>query len=182
MAAFLQPVAGRISSPFGAPRSYGGHVGVDLAVPTGTPVKAAAPGKVTAAGWISDAAGLGVKLDHGGGVTTSYFHMSRPTASVGASVAQGDVIGLSGSTGSSTGPHVHWEVRINGAAVNPLTASYTPQIFGLPPVNFLPAPAPSWVPDVTGFFDSLPPTYAGLEIKTLLFGGGLVLILLALRR
>lgn len=95
-----------------------GHNGVDLAVPYGTPIAATADGVVTFANW-GGGYGLLVAVDHGGGIETRYGHMSRLAVAPGQSVHVGDVLGYVGSTGLSTGPHVHYEVRANGQAVSP---------------------------------------------------------------
>ena len=116
--ALIWPLSGRISSRFGL-RWGRMHNGVDIAVPIGTPVKAAADGCVIFAGWRSGYGRL-VILDHGAGVHTYYGHNSSFTVSVGHAVAAGDRIALSGNSGVSTGPHLHFEVRVNGRARNPL--------------------------------------------------------------
>jgi murein DD-endopeptidase MepM/ murein hydrolase activator NlpD len=95
------------------------HEGIDIAVPTGTPVAAAASGTVITAGWLGGYGNL-VVIDHGNGLATAYGHNSGLAVGVGQSVAQGQVIAYSGSTGHSTGPHVHFEVRVNGSPVDPL--------------------------------------------------------------
>lgn len=95
-----------------------GHNGVDLAVPYGTPIAATADGTVTFANW-DGGYGLLVAVDHGGGIETRYGHMSRLAVTSGQRVHVGDVLGYVGSTGLSTGPHVHYEVRANGQAVSP---------------------------------------------------------------
>lgn len=96
------------------------HNGLDLAAPSGTAIMAAGDGTVVAAGWCNCGLGYYVEIDHGDGYHTLYGHMaSQPYVSVGQSVAQGDTIGPVGSTGISTGPHVHFMVRIDGTAVNP---------------------------------------------------------------
>ncbi|NBI65986.1 M23 family peptidase [Pseudoflavonifractor sp. 60] len=100
-----------------------GHNGMDLAVPTGTPVRAALAGKVTAAKYDSSY-GSYVMIDHGNGLATLYAHNSKLVVKVGQTVQAGDVVSLSGSTGRSTGPHLHFEVRINGERTNP--RSYLP--------------------------------------------------------
>ena len=116
---FMRPVSGgTITSKYGQ-RSSGFHTGVDLAVPTGTPVYAAAAGTVVKAGW-SGGYGYLVVIDHGNGYQTYYAHNSRLCVSVGQSVSKGQNIAYSGSTGNSTGPHLHFEVRINGNTTNPL--------------------------------------------------------------
>jgi murein DD-endopeptidase MepM/ murein hydrolase activator NlpD len=95
------------------------HQGIDLASPTGTPIYAAADGFVGKADWFG-AYGLYVQLEHGGELQTRYGHMSRLNVAPGQRVRKGDVIGYVGSTGRSTGPHLHYEVRIAGQAVNPV--------------------------------------------------------------
>ena len=116
--ALTWPLSGRISSRFGL-RWGRMHNGVDIAVPIGTPVRAAADGCVIFAGWRSGYGRLFI-LDHGAGVHTYYGHNSSFTVSVGHAVAAGDRIALSGNSGVSTGPHLHFEVRVNGRARNPL--------------------------------------------------------------
>ena len=95
------------------------HEGVDIAVANGTPVVAAKAGVVIVAGWMGGYGNL-VVIDHGGGVATAYGHNTSVTVGVGQLVEQGQLIAYSGSTGHSTGPHVHFEVRINGGAVDPM--------------------------------------------------------------
>lgn len=96
------------------------HDGLDLAAPAGTPLRAAASGEVVAAGWCDCGLGYYVEIDHGEGVHTVYGHMAeQPYVSTGQQVSQGDIIGPLGSTGISTGPHVHFMVRLNGVAQNP---------------------------------------------------------------
>ena len=119
----LWPVSGRLMSFFGKrtdPFSGGGaiHTGVDISVPSGTAVRAAADGVVT---YAQTFAGYGkiVMLDHGGGCTTYYAHLSRYEVLPGQTVRRGDVIAYSGSTGRATSPHLHYEVRMNGMPVNP---------------------------------------------------------------
>lgn len=106
-----------LTSPFG-PRWGTNHYGVDLAVPTGTQVAAAADGVVIQSGW-NGGYGISVYVDHGNGIITRYGHLSQAYAQVGRSVSQGEILGLSGSTGNSTGPHLHFEIRIGEVAVNP---------------------------------------------------------------
>jgi murein DD-endopeptidase MepM/ murein hydrolase activator NlpD len=112
------PVAGPVTSPFGW-RWGRMHEGIDIAVPTGTPVHASAAGTVIYAGWM-DGYGNFVIIDHGGGIATAYGHNTSVAVAVGQSVSQGELIAYAGSTGHSTGPHVHFEVRVNGGAVDPL--------------------------------------------------------------
>lgn len=95
-----------------------GHSGVDLAAPMGAPIRATQDGVVDSAGW-RGGYGLAVEVDHGKGVESRYAHMSRIAVYPGQAVKRGEVIGYVGSTGLSTGPHLHYEIRINGAAVNP---------------------------------------------------------------
>lgn len=95
------------------------HTGVDLAAPVGTPIYATADGLVSKAAWFGGY-GLFVSLEHGGELQTRYGHMSRLNVAEGQAVRKGDVIGYVGSTGRSTGPHLHYEVRVDGAAVNPI--------------------------------------------------------------
>jgi murein DD-endopeptidase MepM/ murein hydrolase activator NlpD len=120
---FRLPVAGRITSGFGNrfhPILHRTklHTGLDIAAPTGTPIHAAGPGRVIYSGY-RGGYGNCIIIDHGGGIATLYGHCSRLTVGVGANVQAGDVIAAVGSTGFSTGPHCHWEVRVNGTPVNP---------------------------------------------------------------
>lgn len=94
------------------------HMGVDLAAPSGSPIVATSDGIVSIADW-RGGYGLSVSLEHGGGIETRYGHMSRLNVFAGQSVHKGDVIGFVGSTGLSTGPHLHYEVRVNGRPINP---------------------------------------------------------------
>ena len=95
------------------------HMGVDLADPVGTPVHATGDGLVGRADWFSGY-GLYVQIEHGGQLETRYGHMSRLNVAAGQFVHRGDVIGYVGATGRTTGPHLHYEVRVNGVAVNPI--------------------------------------------------------------
>jgi murein DD-endopeptidase MepM/ murein hydrolase activator NlpD len=115
---FIWPVSGPITSPFGM-RWGTLHPGIDIGVPEGTPIHAAGAGKVIYCGWESGYGNL-VMIDHGGNLATLYGHQSRIAVSCGESVSQGQVIGYSGCTGFCTGPHVHFEVRVNGSPVDPL--------------------------------------------------------------
>lgn len=121
------PVAGRISSTYGT-RVHPllgflrMHKGLDIAAPHGTPIRAAVDGVVAFAGR-NRGYGNFVKLNHGGGIATGYGHMSRIAVRPGARVGRGQIIGYVGSTGLSTGPHLHWEVWKNGKAVNPRSIS-----------------------------------------------------------
>jgi murein DD-endopeptidase MepM/ murein hydrolase activator NlpD len=114
----IWPVSGPVTSGFGW-RWGRMHEGIDIAVPTGTPVSSAASGRVIYAGWMGGYGNL-VVIDHGGGLATAYGHNSSIAAGSGSSVSQGQTIAYAGSTGHSTGPHVHFEVRVNGAPVDPL--------------------------------------------------------------
>jgi murein DD-endopeptidase MepM/ murein hydrolase activator NlpD len=114
----IWPVNGPVVSPFGM-RWGRLHAGIDIAVPSGTPIHAAASGTVALAGWVG---GYGnyTCIDHGGGLATCYAHQSSIGVSVGQHVVQGQVIGLVGCTGHCFGPHLHFEVRVNGTPVDPL--------------------------------------------------------------
>ncbi len=119
----LPPVHGPITSGFGwrVHPIYGSrrfHTGIDFGVPIGTPVRAAERGTVLYAGWYGGY-GYTVIINHGGGITTLYAHNSRITVGVGQEIQRGQVVAASGSTGLSTGPHVHFEVRVNGQPVDP---------------------------------------------------------------
>jgi murein DD-endopeptidase MepM/ murein hydrolase activator NlpD len=121
---FIYPIRGRLTSPFGwrndpisGVRRH--HAAIDLAAPTGTPIKAAQDGKVSVVG-VNATYGRFVILEHGGGYQTMYAHMSVVSVKQGVSVIQGAKIGEVGSTGYSTGPHLHFGVFKNGRAVNPL--------------------------------------------------------------
>jgi murein DD-endopeptidase MepM/ murein hydrolase activator NlpD len=120
---FIMPVQGRITSEFGNRyhpilKRYRLHSGIDIGVPTGTPVRAAADGVIIHSGWITGY-GYTVIIDHGGGLSTLYGHNSSLVVKAGQTVLQGDAVAKAGSTGVSTGPHVHFEVRDQGAPVNP---------------------------------------------------------------
>lgn len=113
-----KPSGGYVSSSFG--KRWGRmHEGIDLAGPVGSPVVAAEAGKVIRAGWYSGY-GKCIDISHGGGMVTRYAHLSRIDVSVGKSVQRGEIIGAVGNTGRSTGPHLHFEVRINGKPQNPM--------------------------------------------------------------
>jgi murein DD-endopeptidase MepM/ murein hydrolase activator NlpD len=116
----IWPVNGPIVSGFGWRFGHGEfHEGDDIAVPTGTPIRAAASGTVAIAGWVG---GYGnyTCIDHGGGLSTCYGHQESFAVSAGQQVTQGQIIGYSDCTGHCFGPHVHFEVRINGQAVDPM--------------------------------------------------------------
>ena len=122
---FIWPVNGPIVSPFGN-RNLGGstefHPGIDIAVPSGTPIRAAAAGTVAFTQPEAASGGYGnfTCINHGGGISTCYAHQASFAVSAGQHVSQGQVIGISDCTGRCFGPHVHFEVRVNGAVVNPL--------------------------------------------------------------
>ena len=114
------PVTGTISSRYGVSSKIRAstHTGLDIAATTGTPIKVVADGTITFAAY-SGSYGYLVKVDHGNGVETWYGHTSKMLVKEGQAVKAGDTIALVGSTGNSTGPHLHFEVRINGEHVNP---------------------------------------------------------------
>jgi len=114
---WVSPCPGPVTSGFG-PRADGFHPGIDLGVPVGTPVLAAHKGRVLAAG-PADGFGQWVVLDHGG-VQTVYGHLSAETVTVGQTVTTGQQIAVSGDTGQSTGPHLHFEVHVSGHPVDPV--------------------------------------------------------------
>jgi murein DD-endopeptidase MepM/ murein hydrolase activator NlpD len=117
-AGLIWPVSGPITSPFGW-RWGRMHQGIDIGVPAGTPIHAAAAGVVIYCGWEEGYGNL-VVLDNGGNLATAYAHQSAIAVSCGQQVAQDQVIGYVGCTGHCTGPHLHFEVRINGVPVDPL--------------------------------------------------------------
>ncbi len=96
------------------------HAGIDLSGPVGTPIYATADGVISDAGWNSGGYGNLVKIDHGRGIETRYGHLSKIGVLAGQRIKRGDLIGRMGSTGRSTGSHLHYEVRIDGRAVNPI--------------------------------------------------------------
>jgi peptidoglycan DL-endopeptidase CwlO len=117
-AGLIWPVNGPVTSPFG-PRWGSFHYGIDIGVPYGTPIAAAAAGTVIYCGWESGYGNL-VVIDHGGNLATAYGHQSQIAVSCGEHVEQGQTIGYVGCTGHCFGPHLHFEVRINGSPVDPL--------------------------------------------------------------
>jgi murein DD-endopeptidase MepM/ murein hydrolase activator NlpD len=126
-AGLMTPVAGRITSGFGMryhPILHFArmHAGIDFGAPWGSPIVAAADGTVVAAGY-GGGYGRQVQIAHGGGIVTLYGHMSSIAATPGEPVRQGQVIGYVGSSGLSTGPHLHFEVKVNGRPVDPMTVS-----------------------------------------------------------
>jgi murein DD-endopeptidase MepM/ murein hydrolase activator NlpD len=117
-AGFIWPVNGPVTSGFGI-RWGRMHEGIDIGVGYGTPIHAAAAGRVVYAGWMSGYGNL-VAIDHGNGISTAYGHQSSIAVGVGQDVSQGQTIGYVGCTGHCFGPHLHFEVRIKGAPVDPL--------------------------------------------------------------
>ena len=115
---FAWPVHGPVVSYFGW-RWGRMHEGVDIAVGTGVPIGSSGPGTVIVAGWVGGYGNM-VVVAHGGGLSTAYAHMSRIAVSNGQQVSTGSVLGAVGCTGHCFGPHVHFEVRVNGAAVDPI--------------------------------------------------------------
>lgn len=120
----IWPVTGFVSSNFGqrnSPFGRGGqfHKGLDISNRIGTPIVAPAEGTVIMAG-ADGAYGNSVEIDHGGGIVTKYAHMQRPSVKKGQWVKRGETIGYVGMTGRTTGPHLHYEVRLNGLPVNPM--------------------------------------------------------------
>jgi murein DD-endopeptidase MepM/ murein hydrolase activator NlpD len=122
---FFQPLFGLQTTAFGQGRSINGgpvggfHSGMDIAADFGDPVRASAPGRVS---WVGEMPirGRSIIIDHGAGVKSGYHHLNGAFVTVGTTVATGDVIGAAGSTGLSTGPHLHWEVTVWGVNVDPL--------------------------------------------------------------
>ena len=116
-----KPVAGVITSRFGAVESVRNHthLGIDIGAPAGTAIKATASGTVKTAGWNNGGYGNLVIIDHGNGVQTYYGHCSKIYVTAGSKVEAGDTIAAVGSTGNSTGNHLHFEIRQNGKQVNP---------------------------------------------------------------
>jgi len=114
---FISSHFGYRRNPFTGATQF--HTGIDIAVPTGTPILAGHDGVITQAGSAGDY-GLMVTIDNGVGLVSRYAHCSQILVSVGQEVRQGDVIALVGSTGASTGPHLHLEVLVNGTFFNPI--------------------------------------------------------------
>ena len=113
----IRPVSGILTSRYGY-RWGSTHTGIDIGVPSGTSIKAASGGTVTFSGWKGSLGQL-VVISHGNGIQTYYGHCSKLLVSAGQQISQGQVIAKAGSTGRSTGPHVHFEIRINGSSINP---------------------------------------------------------------
>lgn len=131
--AFRQPVTTHITEYFGTRRSYNGgavnpcgHEGMDFGAPSGTPIYSDARGRVVFAG-LTHVRGNLVMVDHGLGVFTAYYHQSEIAVQVGQMVESGDLIGKVGTTGLSTGPHLHWSMLVNGEYVDPL--DWTKKVF-----------------------------------------------------
>ncbi len=127
--ASLPVSGGRISSTYGARMHpilgyLRMHAGIDIAAPYGTPIRAVAEGTVAYSGW-HGGHGNYVKVNHAGGLATGYGHMSKIAARVGQKITRGQVIGYVGSTGLSTGPHLHYELFKNGASINPNSIKFT---------------------------------------------------------
>lgn len=123
------PVDGRLTSPFGLRRnglSFAVHRGVDISVPAGTEIRAMGPGHVAFAGTMSGY-GKVIVVDHDGGIRTLYAHLSEVRVQAGQELKGRAVIGLSGSSGRSTGPHLHFEVQLRGSAHDPVP------LLGAPP-------------------------------------------------
>lgn len=126
---FALPSAARISSPYGIGRSYNGapvssfHHGTDFAADEGAPVAASNSGRVAFAGPLP-IRGNSVIIDHGAGVFSSYHHLLEMSVAVGQAVAKGDLVGKVGATGLATGPHLHWEIVVNGVNVDPVLWTY----------------------------------------------------------
>jgi murein DD-endopeptidase MepM/ murein hydrolase activator NlpD len=116
-----KPLTVAMSDRFG-PRGARFHAGVDFPAVSGTPVMAAADGVVLEAGWRDGGFGQTVEIEHDQGVTTLYVHLSEILAKPGQRISRGSTIGLVGETGGATGPHLHFEVRVRGAAVDPAAA------------------------------------------------------------
>jgi murein DD-endopeptidase MepM/ murein hydrolase activator NlpD len=122
---FVLPLEGRTTSLYGSGRSYNGgpvssrHEGLDIAAPEGTPVGAAARGRVVLAEELT-VRGSAVLIDHGAGVYSGYYHLSRVSVETGEEVGRGQEVGQVGSTGLSTGAHLHWELRVGGVHISPL--------------------------------------------------------------
>lgn len=115
---YIWPLSGPVTSPFG-PRWGRMHEGIDISVSVGTPIYAVASGRTLLAAY-TGGYGNYTCVDHGGHISSCYAHQNGFATSVGESVTQGQIIGYSGNTGNSTGPHLHFEIRVNGAAVDPL--------------------------------------------------------------
>jgi murein DD-endopeptidase MepM/ murein hydrolase activator NlpD len=127
---FLQPVRGRFSTGFGVIRTVNGqdsgrHYGLDIAAPSGTPIKATNHGRVTLAEML-ETHGNTVVIDHGCGIFSLYLHLSKISVQVGDEVSKGQIIGKVGTTGFSTGPHLHWGMRVAEIPTNPWSWMHAP--------------------------------------------------------
>jgi murein DD-endopeptidase MepM/ murein hydrolase activator NlpD len=118
----LAPPVALAPSGFFGPRHDRFHAGIDYPAPAGTAVRAAAGGRVTFAGWDVGGYGFLVTIDHGGGLQTMYAHLARVAVRVGETVRSGAVVARSGASGLSSGPHLHFELRLRAAALDPLPA------------------------------------------------------------
>ncbi|MEA2498704.1 MAG: hypothetical protein QOH26_1109 [Actinomycetota bacterium] len=136
---FMWPLQGVLTSPFG-PRDGRIHEGIDIAGALGQPVAASAGGTVLLARYYSGY-GNAVIIDHGDGVTTLYGHLNGFAVAEGDRVAQGQTVGVVGSTGHSTGPHLHFEIRVSGVPIDPLPYLPGGSLFLLPPVGAVEEPA-----------------------------------------
>ena len=138
LAPFQNPLPGRITSGFGVPRRYATagaatfHLGTDIAAENGAEIRAANAGEIAVAGFFPIKGGL-VVIDHGGGLSSLYFHQSRILVEEGERVDRGQVIGEVGSTGLATGPHLHWEMRLLGIPTNPI--AWIGMVLPSPPVD-----------------------------------------------
>jgi murein DD-endopeptidase MepM/ murein hydrolase activator NlpD len=112
------PVTGRLTQGY-----HDGHHGLDIAVPIGTPIRSTQAGRVVQAGWNNQGYGNLVILENGP-YRTYYAHLDQVSVQVGDTLGSGAVVGLSGNTGNSTGPHLHYEVRVNGVAIDPSETAY----------------------------------------------------------
>lgn len=119
------PASGKISSDYGWREYKEYHHGIDIALPSGTDIKAARAGKVVKAGWIG-VYGLALVVDHGNGIQTLYGHNQKLLVKVGENVDMGETVAISGNTGRTTGPHLHFEIRLNGKTVDP--NQYLPKV------------------------------------------------------
>ena len=119
---FVTPVRGKISSGYGyRPTRHRNHYGIDIAIDMGDTIKCALPGVVTRIGYERGGYGNYVVVAHSGDVETIYAHLSESIARPGQKISAGDIIGLGGATGNSTGPHLHFETRLEGRPINPFT-------------------------------------------------------------
>lgn len=166
---FLAPVEATPSNNFGVRRIYNGqprspHNGVDFGAPEGTPVVAPAAGRVALADDLYFSGGT-IILDHGAGLFTTYLHLSRLDVRQGDLVSPGQVIGAVGSTGRSTGPHLHWGARLHGARVNPLDLLDLPAWDAEPVVADSPPAVPA-VPAAATGGAAVPPAASPSESPT----------------